>query len=60
MKAGSSDKMPAAMMITGRLYEEATLLRVALAYEQGTKWKEMNPALSSRRRGRQYAVGSRQ
>jgi Asp-tRNA(Asn)/Glu-tRNA(Gln) amidotransferase A subunit family amidase len=32
-------------MITGRLYDEATLLRVALAYEKGTKWKDMNPTI---------------
>ena len=32
-------------MITGRLYDEATLLRVALAYERATKWHAMNPAL---------------
>jgi Asp-tRNA(Asn)/Glu-tRNA(Gln) amidotransferase A subunit family amidase len=45
LKAGFVDKMPAALMITGRLYDEATLLRVALAYEKGTKWQGMNPAL---------------
>jgi Asp-tRNA(Asn)/Glu-tRNA(Gln) amidotransferase A subunit family amidase len=32
-------------MITGRLYDEATLLRVALAYEKGTKWVSMNPTI---------------
>jgi Asp-tRNA(Asn)/Glu-tRNA(Gln) amidotransferase A subunit family amidase len=45
LKAGFVDKMPAALMITGRLYDEATLLRVALAYEKGTKWKDMNPTI---------------
>ncbi len=45
MKAGFVDKMPTALMITGRLYDEATLLRVALAYEQKTKWREMNPTI---------------
>ena len=45
LKAGFIDKMPTALMITGRLYDEATLLRVALAYEQATKWKDMNPTL---------------
>lgn len=45
MKAGFVDKMPTALMITGRLYDEATLLRVALAYEKGTKWQGMNPAI---------------
>ena len=45
LKAGFVDKMPASFMITGRLYDEATLLRVALAYEKGTAWKDMHPAL---------------
>jgi Asp-tRNA(Asn)/Glu-tRNA(Gln) amidotransferase A subunit family amidase len=45
LKAGFYDKMPWALMITGRLYDEATLLRAALAYERATNWREMNPAL---------------
>ena len=32
-------------MITGRLYDEASVLRVALAYERATKWHGMNPPL---------------
>lgn len=43
LKAGFVDKMPAALMITGRLYDEATLLRVALAFERATKWSGMHP-----------------
>jgi Asp-tRNA(Asn)/Glu-tRNA(Gln) amidotransferase A subunit family amidase len=46
LKAGFVDNMPVAIMITGRLYDEATLLRVALAYERATKWHTMNPTLS--------------
>jgi Asp-tRNA(Asn)/Glu-tRNA(Gln) amidotransferase A subunit family amidase len=34
-------------MITGRLYDEATVLRVALAYERATKWHTMNPTLTN-------------
>ncbi len=45
LKCGFVDNMPVALMITGRLYDEATLLRVALAYERATKWHTMNPAL---------------
>jgi Asp-tRNA(Asn)/Glu-tRNA(Gln) amidotransferase A subunit family amidase len=45
LKAGFVDGLPQALMITGRLYEEATVLRVALAYERATKWHAMNPAL---------------
>jgi len=43
LKAGFVDNMPVSIMITGRLYDEATVLRVALAYERATKWREMNP-----------------
>jgi Asp-tRNA(Asn)/Glu-tRNA(Gln) amidotransferase A subunit family amidase len=46
LKAGFVDGMPSAIMLTGRLYDEATLLRVALAYEQATKWHTMNPTLA--------------
>jgi Asp-tRNA(Asn)/Glu-tRNA(Gln) amidotransferase A subunit family amidase len=45
LKAGFVDKMPWALMITGRLYDEATLLRVALAYEQATPWSRMHPEM---------------
>jgi Asp-tRNA(Asn)/Glu-tRNA(Gln) amidotransferase A subunit family amidase len=45
LKAGFVDGLPQALMITGRLYDEAAVLRVALAYERATKWHTMNPAL---------------
>jgi Asp-tRNA(Asn)/Glu-tRNA(Gln) amidotransferase A subunit family amidase len=45
LKCGFVEKMPASLMLTGRLYQEATLLRVALAYEQGTTWREQRPAI---------------
>jgi Asp-tRNA(Asn)/Glu-tRNA(Gln) amidotransferase A subunit family amidase len=47
MKAGLVDGMPMALMLTGRLYDEATLLRVALAYEQATAWHTMHPTLGA-------------
>jgi Asp-tRNA(Asn)/Glu-tRNA(Gln) amidotransferase A subunit family amidase len=46
LKAGFNDNTPIEIMITGRLYDEATVLRVALAYERATKWHTMNPALT--------------
>jgi Asp-tRNA(Asn)/Glu-tRNA(Gln) amidotransferase A subunit family amidase len=46
LKAGFVDNRPIELMITGRLYDEATILRVALAYERGTEWHTKNPALS--------------
>jgi Asp-tRNA(Asn)/Glu-tRNA(Gln) amidotransferase A subunit family amidase len=45
LKAGFVDGLPLALMITGRLYDEAAVLRVALAYERATKWHTMNPTL---------------
>jgi Asp-tRNA(Asn)/Glu-tRNA(Gln) amidotransferase A subunit family amidase len=45
LKAGFVDGTPRALMITGRLYGEASVLRVALAYERATKWHTMNPTL---------------
>ncbi|MBW8868579.1 MAG: hypothetical protein JF610_14860 [Acidobacteria bacterium] len=45
LKAGFVDDLPQALMITGRLYDEATVLRVALAYERATRWHTMNPPL---------------
>ena len=46
LKAGFSGGLPQSLMITGRLYDEATVLRVALAYERATKWHTMNPTLA--------------
>jgi Asp-tRNA(Asn)/Glu-tRNA(Gln) amidotransferase A subunit family amidase len=45
LKAGFVDGLPQALMITGQLYNEAAVLRVALAYERATKWHTMNPTL---------------
>ena len=45
LKAGFVDGAPLALMITGRLYDEASVLRVALAYERATTWHGMNPPL---------------
>ena len=33
------------LMVTGRLYDEATTLRVALAYERGTTWNAKHPTV---------------
>ena len=45
MKAGFVNNAPVEIMVTGRLYDEATMLRVALAYERATKWYTMHPTL---------------
>jgi Asp-tRNA(Asn)/Glu-tRNA(Gln) amidotransferase A subunit family amidase len=46
LKSGFIDNMPQSIMVTGRLYDEATMCRVALAYEQATDWHKRNPPLS--------------
>lgn len=45
LKCGFIDNMPASIMVTGRLYDEATVCRVALAYEQATEWHRRHPPL---------------
>jgi Asp-tRNA(Asn)/Glu-tRNA(Gln) amidotransferase A subunit family amidase len=47
LKAGFVDNRPVELMVTGRLYDEATVLRVALAYERATAWHTMHPKLST-------------
>jgi len=46
LKCGFVDNMPQSIMVTGRLYDEATVCRVALAYEQATEWHKKHPTLS--------------
>jgi Asp-tRNA(Asn)/Glu-tRNA(Gln) amidotransferase A subunit family amidase len=46
LNAGFVDLMPRGLMITGRLYDEATVLRVAAAYQRATHWHEMRPKLA--------------
>jgi Asp-tRNA(Asn)/Glu-tRNA(Gln) amidotransferase A subunit family amidase len=43
LKAGFINGTPVQIMVTGRLYDEATMLCVALAYERATKWHTMHP-----------------
>ncbi|HEU4926051.1 MAG TPA: amidase [Vicinamibacterales bacterium] len=45
LRAGFLEDAPVDFMITGRLYDEGTLMRVALAHEQATKWHERVPSL---------------
>jgi Asp-tRNA(Asn)/Glu-tRNA(Gln) amidotransferase A subunit family amidase len=47
LRAGFHNAFPVELMVTGRLYDEATVLRVGLAYERATKWNQQTPALSS-------------
>lgn len=45
LKAGFVAGTPLEIMVTGRLYDEATMLRVALAYERATTWHTMHPKI---------------
>lgn len=38
---------PRPLVITGRLYNEATLCHIALAYEQATEWKDRHPPMTN-------------
>ncbi|HEY3028123.1 MAG TPA: amidase [Pyrinomonadaceae bacterium] len=43
MPCGFINKLPQAIMFTGRLYDEGAPLRVALAFERATQWHTMHP-----------------
>lgn len=45
LRAGFVDGAPVALMLTGRLYDEETLLRAGLAYERATTWHTVRPGL---------------
>jgi Asp-tRNA(Asn)/Glu-tRNA(Gln) amidotransferase A subunit family amidase len=47
LRAGFVSNAPVEIMVTGRLYDEATTLRVALAYERATKWTDVRPELKA-------------
>jgi len=42
---GFIDGLPRSIMFTGGLYDEASPLRVALAFERATKWSTMHPKM---------------
>jgi aspartyl-tRNA(Asn)/glutamyl-tRNA(Gln) amidotransferase subunit A len=39
------DNLPVGLQLTGRAWDEATILRLAHAYEQASDWKDRHPAL---------------
>lgn len=43
LPAGQHEGLPAAIMLTGRLWDEATLLRAAAAFEAATTWHTAHP-----------------
>ncbi len=44
---GFAGGLPVGMQILGRAFDEATILRVAHAYEQATPWHTLHPALDA-------------
>ncbi len=47
LPCGFVNNLPVAIMFTGGVYDEASPLRVALAFERATKWHDMHPTLVS-------------
>jgi len=47
MKCGFVNNLPRSISFLGRIYDEGSPLRVALAYEQATEWHKKNPTLVS-------------
>jgi Asp-tRNA(Asn)/Glu-tRNA(Gln) amidotransferase A subunit family amidase len=45
VKAGFAEGMPVSLMFTGRLYDEATILRAASAFERATPWHAQHPTV---------------
>lgn len=46
VKCGIVANAPQILMLTGRLYDEGTLARVAMAFEQATEWKDRHPKMA--------------
>lgn len=46
LKCGFVNDLPHPLMVTGRLYDEGTICRIAHAYEQATEWKDRHPTLA--------------
>ncbi len=47
LKSGFVDGMPDAVMVTGRRFDEAAILKVAHAYERATPWHTRHPEMGS-------------
>ncbi len=46
VKCGIVANAPQILMLTGRLYDEGTMARVAMAFEQATEWKDRHPKMA--------------
>jgi aspartyl-tRNA(Asn)/glutamyl-tRNA(Gln) amidotransferase subunit A len=43
----TADRLPIGLQLTGRRFDEATLLRIADAYERDTEWRNQRPSLTN-------------
>src|SRR5207249_8959543 len=43
----TAERLPIGLQLTGRRFDEATLLRIAHAYERDTEWWKQHPPLTS-------------
>ena len=46
LQDGSKTPVPRTIGFLGKIYDEGSPLRVALAYEQATEWHKKNPTLA--------------
>jgi aspartyl-tRNA(Asn)/glutamyl-tRNA(Gln) amidotransferase subunit A len=46
LPAGFVEQLPVGLMLTGKLWDEATLLRAAAAFEHATAWHTQHPSLN--------------
>jgi aspartyl-tRNA(Asn)/glutamyl-tRNA(Gln) amidotransferase subunit A len=46
--SGTSERLPIGLQLTGRRFDEATLLRIADAYERDTQWWMQHPPIATR------------
>jgi len=44
----SADEMPIGLQLTGRHFDEATVLRIADAYQRDTEWSTRTPPIATR------------
>jgi aspartyl-tRNA(Asn)/glutamyl-tRNA(Gln) amidotransferase subunit A len=44
-RSGGTDRLPIGLQFVGKMFDEATILRVADAFERGTEWNRQVPAL---------------
>jgi aspartyl-tRNA(Asn)/glutamyl-tRNA(Gln) amidotransferase subunit A len=44
-RAGGTDRLPIGLQLVGRMFDEATVLRVADAFERDTEWSRQTPGI---------------